>query len=119
MSAFDGDWETVSGRLGTDTIPLPKSRFLIVGDRYTVKTPEGVDEGRIKWGPEADLRQMDMIGTGGSHAGNTIEALARVKGRVLQLCYAVDGTTRPRDFNAMPGTAVVTVRYKRIGTGSG
>jgi uncharacterized protein (TIGR03067 family) len=119
MSAFDGDWETVSGRLGTDTIPLPKSRFVIAGDRYAVKTPEGLDEGRIEWGPEAELRQMDMIGTGGKHAGNKIEALVRVKGRVLQLCYAVDGTARPRDFNATPGTAVVTVRYKRIETTTG
>jgi uncharacterized protein (TIGR03067 family) len=101
-----GDW-------GRDTIPLPKSRFVIEGDRYAVHTPEGLDEGRIEWGPEEDLRHMDMIGTGGTHAGVTIHALARVKGRVLQLCYAVDGSRRPKDFNAKPGSAVVTVRYRR------
>ena len=114
MSAFDGNWETVSGRLGTDTIPLPKSLFVIAGERYSVKTPDGLDEGRIEWGAEGELREMDMIGTGGSHAGIKIQALARVRGKVMQLCYAVDGSKRPRDFNASPGTAVVTVRYRRL-----
>ena len=116
MTAFDGDWETVSGRLGTASIPLPPTTFSIEGNAYAVKTPEGVDAGSIEWGPEADLREMDMIGTSGAHAGSKIEALARVKGRVLQLCYAVDGSARPRDFNAKSGTAVVTVRYRRLGS---
>jgi len=114
MSVFDGAWETVSGKLGTDTIPLPKSRFVIEGEGYTVKTPDGLDEGRIEWGPEAELCQMDMIGTGGTHLGAKIRALVRVRGKVMQLCYAVDGTARPRDFNPGPGSAVVTVRYRRI-----
>jgi uncharacterized protein (TIGR03067 family) len=114
MIDFNGEWETVSGRLGTASIPLPPTTFSIRGDAYTVQTPDGLDEGSITWGPEAVLREMDMIGTKGAHAGSKIEALVRVKGRVLQLCYAVDGGARPKDFNATSGTAVVTVRYRRI-----
>jgi len=111
---FDGVWKAVSGKLGTDTIPLPDTAFTITGDTYRVDSPSGVDEGRLDWGEGDEVRPVDMRGTRGDHAGNTLHALARVKGDILQLCYAVDGSGRPRDFSPAQGTAVVTVRYRRI-----
>ncbi|MEJ6601397.1 MAG: hypothetical protein ACKVI3_06700 [Verrucomicrobiia bacterium] len=114
---YDGKWQAVSGKLGTETIPLPETVLTIAGEGYTVDSPSGADAGDLVWGPEAEMRTMDMAGTSGPHQGSKIEALARVKGRFLQLCYAVDGSRRPVDFNPTQGTAVVTVRYRKIEPG--
>ena len=111
---FDGVWKAVSGKLGDQTIPLPDTVLKIAGGRYLVETPEGEDAGDLKWGPEGAVQSVDMVGTAGAHAGNRIEGIARVKGKFMQLCYAVDGSGRPRSFEAVPGTAVVTVRYRRM-----
>lgn len=111
---FDGTWKAVSGKLGTDTIPLPDTTFVVNGTNYEVTSPSGIDGGQLDWGEGDDVRTVDLKGTSGEHAGNTIHALARVKGDILQLCYAVDGSGRPRDFSPAQGTAVVTVRYRRI-----
>ncbi len=114
---FDGKWQAVSGKLGTDTIPLPATVLTIEGESYAVDSPSGKDSGDAVWGPDADERTLDMKGTTGPHRGTRIEALARVKGRFLQLCYAVDGSRRPVSFDSAPGSAVVTVQYRRIESG--
>ncbi|GAB5560334.1 MAG: hypothetical protein SynsKO_19810 [Synoicihabitans sp.] len=114
---FKGKWQAVSGKLGTATIPLPATVLTIAGEGYAVQSPEGEDSGDIVWGAGKDERTMDMIGTEGPHKGSRIEALARVRGKFLQLCYAVDGSRRPTTFETTPGTAVVTVRYRRIESG--
>ncbi len=111
---FDGDWKAVSGKLGNQTIPLPDTMLKISGEGYVVETPDGQDKGDLKWGPEGDARTIDMIGTAGPHQGSRIEGIVRVKGKFMQLCYAVDGSGRPRSFEAAQGTAVVTVRYRRM-----
>lgn len=114
---YDGTWQAVSGKLGTDTIPLPATVLTIEGEQYTVNSPEGEDRGKIVWGDPGDTRRMDLRGTRGPHTGTKIEGLVRVKGNFLQLCYAVDGTRRPTNFEPTPGSAVVTVRYRRLEPG--
>jgi uncharacterized protein (TIGR03067 family) len=111
---FDGIWKAVSGKLGTDTIPLPDTTLHIDGDNYVVDSANGRDEGKLVWGGDDEQPTVDMRGTAGDHRGHTIEALARVRGDHLQLCYAVDGSGRPRSFAVSAGIAVVTVRYRRI-----
>lgn len=114
MLEFDGKWKAVSGKLGTDTIPLPDTTLHIQGDRYTVESGNGRDEGELSWAGDAEQPTVDMKGTAGDHVGHTIAAIARVKGDVMQLCYAVDGSARPQSFKVRQGTAVVTVRYRRV-----
>lgn len=114
---YDGKWQAVSGKLGTATIPLPEAVLTIVGDSYTVDSPDGEDAGNLFWGPEAEMRTLDMVGTSGPHQGSRIEALTRVKGKFLQLCYSVDGSRRPVNFSPTSGTAVVTVRYRKVEPG--
>lgn len=114
---YEGKWQAVSGKLGTATIPLPEAVLTIMGDNYTVDSPDGEDAGNLFWGPEAEMRTLDMVGTSGPHQGSRIEALARVKGSFLQLCYAVDGGRRPEHFSPVSGTAVVTVRYRKLEPG--
>ena len=110
---FLGKWQMVSGRLGASPIPLPETVFTISADRYRVESAEGRDEGRLEWLPDSEPQGVNLAGTGGAHAGVRIEAIIRVRGRVLQLCYAVDGSKRPRDFEPHSGAAIVNVRYRR------
>lgn len=114
---FDGTWQAVSGKLGTASIPLPETQLRIEGERYVVESGQGIDRGTLHWGPEAEYRQLDMTGTAGDHRGHRIEAIVRVKGDLMQLCYAVDGSARPQSFETRTGTAVVTVRYRRVTDG--
>ena len=111
---FDGIWKAVSGKLGTETIPLPDTVLHISGDHYEVHAPTGVDAGELCWHESGEECAVDLRGTSGAHAGNLIEARARVKGDLMQLCYAVDGSGRPAGFTAAPGQAMVTVRYHRV-----
>jgi uncharacterized protein (TIGR03067 family) len=115
INAFVGRWSAVSGKLGASTIPLPDTTFEVKTDGYTVRAAGNQDAGKLKWRQIGDLQAVDLIGTAGAHAGKTIEAIVRVRGDVMQLCYAVDGTGRPRTFDIAGGTAVVTVRYRRVG----
>ena len=116
---FDGVWKAVSGKLGTDSIPLPDTMLHIEGNRYTVESGNGRDEGELTWGGDDQQPTVDMKGTAGDHVGHTIAAIARVRGDVMQLCYAVDGSARPSSFAVRQGTAVVTVRYRRVTGGQG
>lgn len=111
---FDGTWKTVSGKLGTDTIPLPDTTLHIEGNRYRVESANGRDEGELTVGGDAEQPTVDMKGTSGDHQGHTISAIARIRGDHMQLCYAVDGSARPKSFSVGPGTAIVTVRYRRV-----
>ncbi len=112
--AFEGKWTAISGRLGASEIPLPDTVFTLSGEHYAVESGNGRDEGRLVWGTQADPQTLDLVGTGGTHAGKTLHAIVRVRGDVMQLCYAVDGSGRPGGFDAGSGDAVVTVRYRRI-----
>jgi len=111
---FDGTWKAISGKLGTDTIPLPETELMITGETYEVRSPEGVDHGALAWGMSDGEHTVRMQGMSGPHSDTAIDALARVKGDLMQLCYAVDGSGRPTSFSAQPGQAIVTVRYKRV-----
>lgn len=110
---FDGEWVSLSGRLGSESIPLPTTRLVIAGDRYSVQAEGGRHEGRLDWGRPGEPQAVDLIGTAGEFAGKTLRAIVRVRGDRLQLCYAVDGGVRPTAFEVASGAAVVTVRYRR------
>jgi uncharacterized protein (TIGR03067 family) len=111
---FDGIWQAVSGKLGQSTIPLPDTQLTITGSEYVVDSPNGRDEGRITLGAVGEPQEVDLEMTKGPNAGTLIRAIGRVRGDVMQFCYAVDGSARPRSFDVTSGTAVVTVRYKRV-----
>lgn len=111
---FVGRWEVVSGKLGPETIPVPTAVLTLGTDRFTVESPQGRDRGRATWREVGGVVQVDLVGTGGAHSGLNIAAIARTRGPVLQLCYAVDGTARPTRFDAPVGVAWVTVRYRRL-----
>lgn len=104
----------MGGRLGGASIPLPETTLSICADAYVVTSETGRDTGKLVWGDADGPLTVDLIGTTGAHAGNTIKAIARVRGDVMQLCYTVDGSARPDGFDVASGTPVVTVRYRRV-----
>ena len=111
---LEGTWRAVGGRLGTESIPIPATCFVITGDTYVIETPAGIERGCWVWLETEEPRVLRLTGTTGQHANQVIEALVRVRGSVMQLCYAVDGGPRPQDFaDAETRGAVVTMRYHR------
>lgn len=113
---LDGRWTVIGGKLGQSSLPLPAATLVITGDRYVVESGADRDEGRLVRGGTPALPTLDLIGTGGAHRGVTIAAIMRLRGDLMQLCYAVDGSGRPRSFDAPAGVSVVTVRYRRQST---
>ncbi len=114
LREFFGVWEVVSGRLGSQSIPLPASQLTLAAATYRVETPTGVDHGKATWSEAYGQVALDLHDIGGEGGEQTIAAIARVRGSVLQLCYAVDGTGRPHGWEAPGGLAWVTVRYRRV-----
>jgi uncharacterized protein (TIGR03067 family) len=112
---FDGVWRVAGGRLGDQSIDLPAAELRIAGATYVVESPAGRDEGRWEVQPDSEPLAVDLIGTGGPHAGKRLRAIARVRGDTLQLVYgAGENAARPTDFVARGGTAVLAVRYRRV-----
>lgn len=112
---FDGVWQSVGGKLGTASIPVPETRLTISGSAYAVEVAGQIERGRLEWDVAVEPTRVRMIGTAGDHAGHVVDAIMRVRGTIMQLCYAVDGGTRPGMFaEAETRPAIVTVRYRQV-----
>ena len=111
---LDGTWKPLGGKLGDQSIPLPGGLFTIVGGSYRVETPEGPASGTLKLDDRGSVAKLDLLGQGGSHDGQLIEAIVRVRGDLLQMNYDAGGGRRPVNFTSVAGSSVVAVRYRRV-----
>jgi uncharacterized protein (TIGR03067 family) len=114
---LDGIWIPQGAEFAGEAIPFPRTRLVITGDRYIVEGEAGRDEGH--WTANTDLtpHTIDLVGTAGPHRGQTIAGLFRLRGNLLQLCYAVGPgdapPPRPTVLGAPAGTLQMVVRYRR------
>lgn len=112
---LDGIWIPTGAEFSGQNIPLPESRWEITGSRYVVDSTEsGRDEGDLRIDAAASPATIDLVGTVGPNARQTIRAIYRIRGDLLQLCYHVDGREdRPTAFSAEIGAMTLLVRYRR------
>lgn len=118
LKAMVGKWALVKGELGGKDVTehLKALDFRIeAGGKYTATVGKMVDEGVFTVDPTKTPRHMDIkTGKGGPSAGATLNAIYKIDGDALVICYQFGGGDRPAAFRSEPGTQQYLAEYKRI-----
>jgi uncharacterized protein (TIGR03067 family) len=112
----DGTWQLVEAEVGGMKLPEDVTKniqLILKGDRYTVVTAEGKDEGTVRSKPGKTFEELDITGTKGPNKGKTFLAISELDGDTLKICYDLSGRQRPKEFKSKPGTQLFNAVYKR------
>jgi uncharacterized protein (TIGR03067 family) len=118
LKKMAGDWVPVLMQLNGKKQPdkVTKAiRLSVSGDKYNTVVGEEKDEGTLKLDATKTPREMDIITSVGENKGKPIPCIYELKGNELKVCYGLNGTGRPADFDAgKDGEGVIMlITYKR------
>ena len=118
LKKMAGDWVPVLMQLNGKKQPdkVTKAiRLTITGDKYNTVVGEEKDEGTLKLDATKTPREMDIIMSIGENKGKILPCIYELKGNELKVCYGLNGTGRPADFDAgKDGEGVIMlITYKR------
>jgi uncharacterized protein (TIGR03067 family) len=120
LKKLEGTWNVVEAELGGSRLPEEAAkdiRLVVAGNRYTVTTREGADEGSVRLIPDEKPSAMDITGTKGPNQGKTFPAIYELKDDTLRVCYDLSGQKRPKAFETKAGTMTFLATYKRMNAG--
>ena len=118
LKAMEGTWKVESVEAGgkpVESEDLQKLELTISGDRYSVKTKDGMDAGTLKLDETQNPRTMDATKTEGLDAGKVVKAIYTIEGDKLKVCCAPDSSERPTTFATQEGSGAVLIVYRRLG----
>ena len=118
LTKMAGDWVPVLMQLNGKKQPdkVTKAiRLTVSGDKYNTVVGEAKDEGTLKLDATKTPREMDIIMSIGENKGKILPCIYELKGNELKVCYGLNGTGRPADFDAgKDGEGVIMlITYKR------
>jgi uncharacterized protein (TIGR03067 family) len=117
LKRLEGTWSMQEGELGGTRLPEQATkaiRLVLAGNRYTVTTSEGADEGNVRLVPDEKPSAMDIAGTKGPNQGKTFPAIYELKDDTLKICYDLAGKQRPKTFETKAGTQLFLATYRRV-----
>ena len=109
--AVEGTWILTSAELGGKKLPdqgLEGTKLVLKSGHYQLQ----IDEGTYKIIPGTPAA-MDIVGTNGPNKGKTLLAVYELKGDRLEICYDLEGKTRPTEFKTTTGTKQFLASYER------
>lgn len=107
-----GRWAPQSAELGGQAFPVANFRGATL--QLTADTYEFAgDRGSYALLPASAPARMDIVGREGPNAGRTIQAIYRLAGDSLTICYQLGPGERPGDFTTARGSQLLLVRYTR------
>jgi uncharacterized protein (TIGR03067 family) len=118
LKLMAGTWKPTAADLGgnkIDAMVLEKASFVVEGDKYTVSVNDFVEKGSFKLDPKKEPKALDFFPTQGNNNGKTFLCVYKVEGDSLTICYSLDGTTRPDNFEPLSNTLLL-VKYERVKT---
>ncbi|HVK07801.1 MAG TPA: TIGR03067 domain-containing protein [Gemmataceae bacterium] len=110
-----GTWAVAKATLGgADTTEvLATARLVLVDGKYSLTLGEQVDQGTVTLALGKKPKEMDIEGTEGPNKGKKYRAIYELSGDTLKVCYALEGETRPSEFESKAGSKTFLVAYKR------
>jgi uncharacterized protein (TIGR03067 family) len=119
LKKMAGDWVPVLMHLNGKKQPdkVAKAiRLTVSGDKYNTVVGEEKDEGTLKLDATKTPREMDITPSVGENKGKILPCIYELKGNELKVCYGLDGTGRPANFDAgKDGDGVIMlITYKRV-----
>ncbi len=118
LKAMEGTWRVESVEAGgkpVESEDLQNLELTISGDRYSVKTKDGMDMGTLKLDETQNPRTMDATKTEGLDAGKVVKAIYTIEGDTLKVCVVPDGGERPTEMKTKDGEKAVLIVYRRLG----
>jgi uncharacterized protein (TIGR03067 family) len=108
-----GLWALDKAQLGGKEFPVASlnGAMLTLGTRTYEFSG---DSGGYATVPDARPARLDIYGVRGPNAGRTIQAIYRVFGNEMDVCYQLGDGPRPLDFVSPPGSQIFLVHYKRV-----
>ncbi len=116
-SSIAGVWRIVRAELGGQPMPpdaAAQVELEFTASNYTVRFGgEDTDHGTYTITASPELHQIAMTGKVGVNVGKTIPGILQVTGDRMRICYALEGTAAPTQFEAPAGTLCYLATYRR------
>ena len=116
LKLMAGTWKPTAADLGgnkIDAMVLENASFVVEGENYTVSVNDFTEKGTFKLDPKKEPKALDFFPTQGNNNGKTFLCVYKIDGDVLTICYSLDGTTRPENFEPLSNT-LLFVKYERV-----
>ncbi|MGI8982811.1 MAG: TIGR03067 domain-containing protein [Pirellulaceae bacterium] len=117
LKKMAGDWVPVLMQLNGKKQPDEVTKAInltIRGNKYNTVVGKEKDEGTLKLDATKEPREMDISSNVGENKGKAIPCIYEIKTNELRVCYGLNGTARPADFNGEDEKGVVMlITYKR------
>lgn len=116
LKLLAGSWKPTAADLGgnkIDAMVLEKASFTVEGEKYSVSVNDFAEKGTFKLDPKKEPKALDFFPTEGNNNGKTFLCVYKIDGDVLTICYSLDGSTRPENFEPLSNTLLL-VKYERV-----
>lgn len=116
LAAMAGQWKVESVEAGGMPVVSEELQALVItimGDHYSLMTPEGPDGGTLKLDETQKPKAMDATDTEGLEVGKVIKAIYELSGDTLRVCYALSGEERPKEFATKEDAPLLMIIYRR------
>ena len=116
MKKLQGVWEVASGEVNGEPMPAEDTAGIILtiaNNKYTVVKADFNDHGSFSIDATKNPKQMDVRPETGSGAGRTMLAIYEAGADSLRVCYATEGSERPKAFTTEADSGRVMIAYKR------
>jgi len=115
LKLLAGTWKPKEASLGDnkiDMVLLDTVSLVYEAEKYTLTIGDKVEKGTYTIDPAKTLKTMDIFPTEGDNNGKTFLAVYKVEGDKLTICYSLEPSMRPEDFEANSNTLLV-VKFER------
>ena len=116
IKKLEGVWEVASGEVNGGPMPADDTTGItltVAGNKYTVVKGDFNDHGSFSIDASKNPKQMDVRPETGSGAGRTMLAIYEAGSDSFRVCYATEGSERPKTFTTEADSGRVMIAYKR------
>lgn len=117
-----GTWKPVSGVLSGEPFPrqsLEQMTLQINKEGYTYETSGFKDVGTIQIDGQTDPKQIDLQAKEGPNRGQTVNAIFKIEGDRLTICYELSGKNRPTSFSSPKDSQILLLIYEKDASSTG
>jgi uncharacterized protein (TIGR03067 family) len=119
VASVDGTWRVIAGERNGEAVDILKdiqfkdARFIIKGNKITLKAPTMEQPGKLKLDPSKNPKAIEIVLNAGTDAERVFPGVYAVEGDKLKICLGTDSKARPSEFRTQPGEHLVLFILQR------
>jgi uncharacterized protein (TIGR03067 family) len=119
MKKLQGTWTIVAvevngAKMSDEDRKHVGIKMTLKGDKYSIEGGERTHKGTFKVHPGKKPKTMDCIPDSGDLKDKTIQAIYKLDGSKLTICYDISCKTRPGEFATKDKEGYVLIEYKKV-----